>query len=262
MSFYDIISLIAMVFSLAGIIFIVIRKFPLLSAIDIKVIKSEQEAETKEKIVAFRLKRKFLELGMTLKKVFLPIFRMTESWSKKFYNRILELEKRCTKRKPAISLSQEELEKKIKTLFFAADEFLKEGNLDEAEKKYVEIIALDRKNIDAYKKLSFLYLEQKNYDYANETLQHILKLNPKDVETLIDLALLQQQRGEAEKAFVNFQKAVEIEPTNPKNLDFLIEISIILGKKELARKTLKKLAEVNPENQKLSEFEERIKSLK
>jgi tetratricopeptide (TPR) repeat protein len=262
MSFYDLIPIAAMVISLVGIILIVIRKFPALSAINIESIKSEQEAEIKEKIIVTRLQRKVGDAGRAFKKIFLLPFSAAGAWFKKFYNKILTIEKRYVKKKPAVPPAPEELEQKIKALFLAADEFFKEGILDEAEKKYIEIVALDHKNVDVYKKLGSLYLEQKNYDNANETFQYTLKLNPNDIETLIDLAMLQKQKGENEKALVNFQRAAELEPTNPKNLDFLIEISIILGKNDLAKETLEKLKEVNPENQKLAEFEERINSLK
>lgn len=261
MSFYDIIPIVVMILSLAGIILIIVRKFPILAAIDTKSIKSEQEAEIKEKIVASRLQRKIVELKNAFKKIFLPVFSTIGVWFKNFYNKILELEKQYVKRKPVTPLTQEEREQKIKTLFFSAEEFLKEGNLNMAEEKYIEIITLDHKNICAYKKLGVIYLEQKNFDHASQTFQHILKLNPNDVETLIDLALLQKQIGENKKALENFQKAVALEPTNPKNLDFLIEMSIILRKKDLAKRTLEKLREVNPENQKLDDFEERIKAL-
>jgi len=262
MSFYDIIPLVAIVVSLGGIILIVVRKFPALSAINVESIKSEQEAQTKDKIIASSLQRKIEEIRRLIKKVLRLPCLAVGSWFQIFYNKVVELEKRYVRKKPTVPLGADEIEQKIKALFFLADGLLKENKFDEAEKKYIEIITLDHKNIDAYKKLGTLYLKQKNYDHANETFKHILKLNPNEVETLIDLALLQKQRGENEQALVNFQKAVDIEPTNPKNLDFLIEISIILGKRDLAEENLKRLAEVNPENQKLDEFAERIKSLK
>ncbi len=261
MSFYDIIPLVVMVISLGGIILIIVRKFPMLSVINIESIKREQEAQVKKKIVVSRLQRKVEEISKFFKKVFLRPSVVAGSWFKNFYEKILKLEKKYLRKKPVIPSAPEELEQKIKNLFLTADEFFKEGKFDEAEKKYIEILTLDHKNIDAYKKLGALYLEQKNYDHASETFQHILKLNPNEIETLIDLAILQKQRGENEKALMNFQKAVEIEPTNPKYLDFLIEMSIIVGNKGLAQESFKKLKEVNPENQKLSEFEERIKAM-
>lgn len=261
MSPYDIIPLIIMVVSLAGIIFIIVRKFPVLAAIDVGSIKKEQEAEKKEKIIAARLERKIRGLGKILAALLLPIVLRLKGWFQKIYSKILEWEKYYAKKKTKAPVAVPEMEQKIKALSFAAEEDMKEGKIDEAEKKYIEIISLDHRNIEAYKKLGRLYLEQKNYDHAHETLEHILKLNPNDAETLIDLGLLQKQKGENEKALLTFERAVQLEPADPQNLDFLIEMSIIVGNKVLAEETFKKLREANPENQKLAEFEERIKTL-
>ncbi len=261
MSPYDIIPLVIIVVSLAFIIFIIVRKFPVLAAIDIGSIKSEQEAAKKEEIIASRLERKITGFGNFLSKVFSPLGEFFKNIFKKVHGRARSLEAEYVKKKDKEASSPAEIEQKIKSLFFLVEELVKEKKFDEAEQKCIEIISFDHKNTDAYKKLGFIYLEQKNYNNAEETFAHILKLIPDDVETLIDLGLLLKQRDEKEKALQSFSRAVEIEPTNPKNLDFLIEISIMVGNKGLASKTLEKLKEVNPENQKLEELEERIKNI-
>jgi tetratricopeptide (TPR) repeat protein len=258
MSPYDIIPLGIVVLSLAGIIFVIIKKFPVLASINIESIKSEQEAIKKEKIVAERLSRKISSIGKFLYALLLPIGKFLKKLFLNLYTKVLEWEKQYGKKK-SVSLSDSEGE--IKTLFFEAEECLRMGKLEDAEQKCIGIIAIDHKNIEAYKKLGAIYVEQKNYENASETFKHILKLDPDDVETLLDLGELYKQRGENEEALANFKRAVEIEPGSPKNLDFLIEISIIVKNKDLAQKTLEKLREVNPENQKLAEFEERIKAI-
>ena len=243
---------------MAGIIFIIVRKFPVLAAIDVGSIKSEQEAARKDKIIAIRLERKIVGAGKFLGKLFLPLGIILKNFLKNIYGKISAWEKKYAERKEKRPTSPGEIENKIKTLFFEVDQFLKEGKFDEAEKKNIEIIALDHKNILAYKKLGAVYLGQRNYENARETFSHVLKLNPDDVETLVDLGDLYRQLGENEKALSIFKRLVDLEPTNPKHLDFLIDISIIVGNKDLAREILGKLRGVNPENQKLGEFEERI----
>jgi len=260
MSAYDIIPLVITVLSLAGIIFIIIRKFPVLAAIDVGSIKSVQEAAKKEKIVALRLERKLIGAGKFLYVILVPVWRVLRGMFLNVYTKVSELEKKYAKKKEKPAHPHDAGEQ-VKTLFFEAEECLRTGNPEGAEKKCISIISLDHKNIDAYKKLGQVYLEQKNYDNARETFKHILKLNPDDVETIIDLGSLHKQRGENDEALANFRRAVELESTNPKNLDFLIEMSIIVKNKDLAEETLKKLREVNPENQKLAEFLEKIKTI-
>ena len=251
----------AIVLALAGIIFIIIKKFPVLASINVASIKSEQEAIKKEKIVAERLSRKISAAGKFLYALLLPVGRAARELFSKVYTRVLDWEKKYGNKKKEKPVLAPDSGGQLKTLFFEAEECFKTGKLEEAEKKCISIISLDHKNIEAYKKLGAVYLEQKNYDNAYETFKHILKLNFDDVETLLDLGALHKQRGENEAALANFKRAVELEPTSPKNLDFLIEISIIVKNKDLAWESFAKLREVNPENQKLAEFEERIKAL-
>jgi len=258
---YDIIPLVITIGCLVGIIIIIVRKFPVLASIDIESIKSEREAKQKEKIIASRLERKVESFKKGIFSLIIPIILKIKRIFKEKYNKISDWEKRHSKKKIAPKLTPEEKEIEIKKLFFTADELIKKEKAEEAEKIFIEIISLDHKNIEAYKKLGNLYFEQKNYDYAIETLQYILKLNPRDIEVLIDLGTLLKQKGENTKALKFFSKAVELEPTKPKSLDFLTDISIIIGNKELAENALQKLREVNPENKKIEEFEERIKDI-
>ncbi|MBU1146193.1 tetratricopeptide repeat protein [Patescibacteria group bacterium] len=261
MSPYDIIPLGIIILSLAGIIFIIVKKFPVLASINVETIQSEQEAVKKERIVAERLSRKISAVGKFLYKVLSPVGRALRGLFSKIYAKVLEWEKSYGKKRVKKLEEAPNTNEEIKTLFFEAEECFREGKNEEAEKKCIGIIALDHKNIDAYKKLGQVYLEQKNYDNAYETFKHLLKLNPDDVETLLDLGALCRERGENDAALANFKRAVELEPTSPRNLDFLIDISIIVKNKDLARETLKKLQEANPENQKLEEFEERIEAI-
>lgn len=257
MSSFDIIPLVVIILSLAGIIIIAVRKFPALASIDVSAIPREKEAEVKEKIITERFERKTLS---ALRKIILPFKLWFKDQIKKIHVKILELEK-YYQRKPKVLEDVKDLELKIKKLLVLAEEFVKEGKLKEAEEKYIEIISLDHRNIAAYKGLGDIYLAEKNYEFARETFEYILKIKPDDVDTYINLGLLWKALNDNEKALNYFNQAVTIEPKNPRSLDFLLEMSIILGNKLLANETFKKLKEVNSENQKLKEFEERIKSM-
>ena len=259
---YNIIPLLIVVFSLAGIVFIILRKFPVLASIDIDSIKSEREAKQKEKIIASRLERKIDNFKKIFFSFLIPIISKIKKRFKSSYNKFAAWEDRHSQEKISKKETPEERKKKIGQMFFLAKELIEKQQFDEAEKKFVEIISLDHRNVDAYRELGHLYVQKKDYDYAIETLRHVLKLKPRDVEIMIDLGTLLKNRGENKKALRFFKKAVELEPTKPKSLDFLIDISIIVGDRDLARETLGRLKEVNPENNKIGEFEERIKEIK
>jgi len=56
--------------------------------------------------------------------------------------------------------------------------------LSEAEKKFIEIISLDPKNLKAYKGLGQVYLELKEYKQAEQTFMFVLQLEKKNSKLL------------------------------------------------------------------------------
>ena len=59
-----------------------------------------------------------------------------------------------------------------------------EATIEEAptedEKKYIDVIAKNPKDVDAYRALGFIYLEQKNYSNARACFRRVLKKRPED----------------------------------------------------------------------------------
>jgi len=52
----------------------------------------------------------------------------------------------------------------------------------EEEKKYIDMIAQNPKDVDAYRALGFVYLEQNNYSNARACFRRVLKKRPEDEE--------------------------------------------------------------------------------
>lgn len=282
---YNIIPLIIIIVCLAGILIIIIKKFPNLTAIDVNTIPSEKEKEKKDEIIKKRFNRVLLEWKNTINPLIRPIGKWLKVFFKKIYEKIIDLEKAIEKKTVLSEEEKKDLAVKIKKMLEEALELVKAGNFSEAEKKYIEIISWDSKSIEAYKALADLYYSQKEYHQAKETLEYVLRLeiaeaktskkrkliesgeiSPSAVSTTSDIATYYFYLGEVnlalkdyETAFKNFKKAVDLEENNPKYLDMLIEVSIIKQNKLMALETLKKLKSVNPDNQKLKEFEERIR---
>ncbi len=282
---YNIIPLILILISLSVIIIIIGKKFSLLANLDVENIQSEKEAKFKERIISNRFERNLIKYYNIIKDLVGPFGQNVQNIFKSFFNKLLEIKEkyREDKRFETIDIKQ-----KINQLFLEAEELKKGGDIEKAERKLIEIIAIDSKNIDAFKNLGRLYLENKNYNEAKQTFEHILKLIETNQEVqdyfiktskgdydidndnsilfklpsiYFDLALTYQALEDFDVAILNLKKALEIEPNNPKYLDTLLEISIIKKDKGLAVNTLEKLKKANPENQKLMEFEKRINEM-
>lgn len=280
------------------------RKFPQLSVLEVEKIEEIKQAKIKEDLKMQRFERSLKQVGKKTKEflIFLSFFkrswlRIQESFRKKVgaaqirYKNILTEEQKST---PEKELKKEEIET-AQTLLQKADEALGRGDVTFAERKYIEVLKKDERNVEAYRGLGKVYLDMEKYREAEETFKFLLRLSPQDDRAYNRLGMVTERAGELDKAAFyfekavalnpnlavryfdlgrlyhklnkpalalrNFAKAVDIEPGNPKYLDQLVEISIICRDPDMARDALSRLKEVNPENQKLQDFAERIEEI-
>lgn len=274
---YNIIPLILIIISLIIIISIVVKKFSALASLDVSTIQSEREAVFKERIISNRLKRNYFRFYSKTLIVLRPVGEALKESCKNLYRRLVEFKENYNNDKSVI-LNPEE---KINQLQLESDNLVKSESLEEAEKKLIEIISLDTKNVRAFRSLGELYLRGKKYQEAEQTFGHVLKLIEKHIEqkggnlengekeeinmqmaeTYFDLAEAQENKGSLEEALKNIDEALEIMPNNPRYLDSKVEISIMKKDKNLANEALKTLTNANPENQKLADFKKQIEEL-
>jgi tetratricopeptide (TPR) repeat protein len=279
------------------IIFIVIKKFPELIQIDADTLVETKEEKVKRRIIREKLERNFIiKVKGSVKKA-QPWFKKIGIFAKRVFDKTLELERKYRKKlEPKTVAEREKIDNETEDLVKNGLELLAEEKFSEAERKFIDAVALDPKDIEAYQGLAELYWEQGKLDEAKQTYEYILKLNADNYDAYshlgsiartqgdlerardchlksieldsqaavhyLDLAGVYQEREELDKAFECLEKAVGLEPNNPRNLDALLELSIMMGKKREAKEYLSRLIEVNPENQKIEEFNGRIKEMK
>jgi tetratricopeptide (TPR) repeat protein len=266
---YNIIPLVLILVSLSIITVIVARKFSALASLDVENIPAEKEAKFKERLVGTRFKRHVSKASSKIIKISKFIFDQISKYSKIAYNKLYELKDRYGA-EAVIPIGDKK--EKIKELISEADEY-KKDELDVAERKLINIIGLDSKNLEAFESLGNLYLEKKSFKEAKETFSHLLKLLESDEDgelytdqnkaagVFYNLSIASSQLDENEEAFGYIKKALEIEPKNPRYLDTILETSIINKDKDSAESAFNTLKEVNPDNKKLEEFEKQIKEL-
>ncbi len=260
---YNIIPLILVLISLVIIIFIVIRKFPVLANIDVENIPKEKEAKIKEEIISNRLRRSITKWSSKLIKVLKFLAEKIIAFSKWFYESLHEMRDNYRKE----TVKEGEKEEVVESALEEVKELQKSEKYKEAEKKLIDIISVDSQNIEAFKILGEIYFEQKNYNDAKETFQHIIKLLEKSdsdeelAEVYFNLALVNKEEENFDKALDEIKKALKLNPNNPRYLDTMLEISIINKDKISALDAYEKLEKANPDNQKLKEFKEKIREL-
>jgi len=286
---YNIIPLLLILISLSIIIVIISRKFSVLAALDVDSIPAEKEAKFKERIISNRLKRNIIKYWAKTSRALIPLGHSINDYIKLRLHKLYQIKD--------VYRSSDKIQggETIDQLFSQAEESKKHNDLDSAEKKYIEIIGLDSRNLKAFKELGRVYFEKKEFEEAKQTFEHILKLkeddedvyenlgriakekgdldlardeyikliniNKQNAQTYFSLAEIYQATGKLPEALGSLKKALKIEPSNPRYLDTMLEISIIIKDKALALDSYKKLNKANPENKKLEEFKRQIDEL-
>ena len=281
----NIILISLIILSIAIIGWIVFRKFPQLRSLDVGTVKEAQEARVRDRILLDRMMRSTKRGKELLKRGTVPVFSTIFSGIKKVFKKVYELEKEYEKKANDPSkLNRVEMRNRINTLIEEGLNLIKSSRFSEAEKIFIEVISLDHKNIDAYKKLADVYLNLKEYKQALQTLEFVLKLELKNGKPMLkeddrghqirtmsnamelssiynEIGFVYRRLEKPNKALDSYMHAHELEPNNPRHLDKIIEISIMLKNKSLAFDMLKRLEEANPANQKISEYSKKIKEL-
>jgi tetratricopeptide (TPR) repeat protein len=291
--------LFVVIVALAIIIAIILRHLQRLSAVDLASLPQEKNQETKTGIMEDRLKRKINVTSKNFSKNYLvPIGSLIKARLQKTSQKLKDLEKkyhREAKLNAIVDLKNEELLTHIKEKLATGQELLAAEKIKEAEDAFIEVIALDPKNVAAYFGLAQTYQKQADLEHAQEIFEHVLKIDEKNSLAMKGLAELRLAQGNFEdaaktyekmlelskdnpefyfnygnilekinnyaKALEMYQKAADLKPNDPRYLDYFLESSILNRKKYLAYKAFDQLKETNPENQKLDDFKKRIEEI-
>lgn len=282
-----IITIVVVVFGLAYLGWVVFRHLPDLKSIDVSSIPQEKTARVKEKIVNEKIKRHKIVAKEKFSQFLTPKKEYFSRQLEKIKNRAVELE---AKYHPKFKNAGQQT---VPEIFSAAEEMLANGDYGLAEKKLIEVISRDRKNVAAYEMLGDIYFELKSYDQAAEIYLHLIKLassrstaaknlsaisrrddpageieflssldvNPRLAVYYANLGEAYQLMDKLDWALDCLLKANSVDSNNPKYLDKLIGLSVAMKDKGLARKTLNHLKKINPENAKIEEWQEEVEKI-
>ena len=282
-----------------GLIFIVGRKVQSISLVDVERHISKTK-KIKDAIIASRFKRLLRQKGEKPKEILKGASNKFKGYFEKTVDKLMEIEEKSSKTlnkkvespKP---IKRSKNEEKIKKLLKEVEKIADIDDWKQIEGKYIEIIKIDPKNIEAYQGLGRLYFDKNKANEARQIFEFLLKLGVEDADLYINLAnlsweednldeaksyylkalsidgakvmarvnlgLIFNELGDKESAMQQFKAALELEPKNPKYLDLLIESALKIGNIELAKQALRNLRAVNPENKKIKEFKKRIEEL-
>lgn len=250
---------------LAVVLFEAGRQIKKLAGLDLDAMPEARMKVRKHSIIEDRLERKLGTMRGALKQSTHPSWLKCKAWVKKIYLRLVALEEKyrhsAARLKPKTQEEKEKVRQRLGLLMDEGGKLLEQQQYVEAEKKFIEVVSLDPKNVNAFEQLGEIYYFQKDLDHALETLIFAKRLNPKSDHIYLDMGMIKLEQGKVEQAMADFKKAVELSPNNPKNLDGLLNAALLAKKKYEATRAFDQLSKVNPENQKLPEYKLAVEAL-
>ncbi|MFT5224391.1 MAG: lipopolysaccharide biosynthesis regulator YciM [Polaribacter sp.] len=133
-----------------------------------------------------------------------------------------------------------------------ANDYLKAGLLDRAEKLFRELIQLDSNNLTAYRYLLDLYITEKSWDEAVDCAQVLFDRKYLGASTALSQCLCETaekavSKGSRKKARVNLTKALEIDESCVRAALLLIQWNLNVQYYPAAKKVFERLIRKNPE---------------
>lgn len=254
----DLALLAVLVVSVGAIVVLAVRKLPYLASLDVKELPETDDDHMREVLVYRQLKRKVLDAARTARAGAKPIAARLQTWVRVVAKKIEMTERDYRARARHVSPTPKT---DLTTLLREADDLSRRGEFEEAEKKFIEIVALAPQRAATYRALGELYLRFEQFVHAEQSFRHALRISPEDAEVHADLAQLFRAQGKLVAAREEAESAVARERANPKFLHLLLDIALELHDRSLAEQTFAQLEAMNPDNQKLDELRASVQNM-
>lgn len=258
-------------------------------------IKEEQIRQKREAIIKQRFDRVRSAKIAPMKAVIQQGLFLGKKTFHASYLKLIQIDRFYKQAKAPFALMTPSTKDRIRTLLDEARSLARDLKWAEAERRFLEVLTIDDRNLEAYKGLATIYVKQKLYAQAKETYAFLLKIKKADAtcyEGLGQIAEVEHDLIKAEEMFrkalslqpksshyyavlaefflskhdsataLSFAKqAVELEQKSPKYLETLLEIVISLGQREDARRYYDKLRLLSDDQVKMHSFKERIEEI-
>lgn len=129
-----------------------------------------------------------------------------------------------------------------------ADGLIARGDFLQAEKLFIQALALDPSNIDTYHKLGLLYLRQGQFGKAEMMYQKLVTSAKNDPVYFSNLAVALYQQKKLEEAKTNYKKAIELDASRAGRFFSMAQVLQELGEVQDALAHFRKAIEMDPGN--------------
>jgi tetratricopeptide (TPR) repeat protein len=293
-----VLSIIAGIIALAAVAamgFLVAKHWKELRLLDPMSMKEEQVKKQREDMILRRFERLSSDRLEGAKRFGRQFGRKATQSYRRLYRKLKRFEhayKRTSKPLAAMGPSTKE---RVKNLLGEARAFSRDLKWADAERRYLEILSLDERNVDAFRGLGQIYLKQKLYPQAKETFEFLQKIgkaddavfaglaeialadgnlalaermrmkavdeSPKQSHRYAELAEFYVDQDDAEKAWPHAKRASDLEPGSAKYLELSLETAILLGDKKEAKERFQKLRLLIEDQARFQSWKEKIDAI-
>lgn len=258
-------------------------------------IREEQERQQRDVLI----KQRFERLGTGRLRPLVHFgkasARRAQQAYQKTYDRLQAVEQFYRNAKsPFAALAPSDRER-IKTLVTEARSLARDLKWADAERRYLEVLGLDTRHVEAYKGLAAIYLKQKWYPQAFETYQFVVKMKKADDTVYAGLAEIAEaennmmlaedmrlkavsvgtgqpqryaelaefyiQQEQPLKAVASVKKATELDPKSGKYLEMALEVALLTENAKEARKYYDRLRLVTDDRARFQSWREKVEAL-
>ena len=131
-------------------------------------------------------------------------------------------------------------------LIAQAQRAIDSGRFDEAEKKYLQVLRQDEKNVYTLANLAAVQLDQNRLGDAEKTLKQALAVDPQDAPSLYLMGSLRFRQEKYDEALEALSLSARIDPERPQTQYFLGKTFIQKGSRGPAETALRKAVQLRP----------------
>lgn len=143
-------------------------------------------------------------------------------------------------------LTAEQL-KTLKDAFMSAEAFFENGDLDEAERLYIQVLSLDDSHLETNMRLGLIYLKKQLAKKAEAIFRKVLSLAPRDPLALSNLAMALYMQRNFEEAMTVYKEAIAVDPSRAARYVSLAHVYRELGQYDAAIGAIQKALHLDPQ---------------
>lgn len=292
MSLFAWIALAIVLVSILAMLWMIAEHWGDLQLLDPMTIKEERQKKERQELMNRRFERVSAERSASLGRAFRGLWRSLRDSYRAFYRRLRALDATYQKVKNPLASMEPSQKERIQLLLTEAKSLARDLKWAEAERRYLDILQLDPRHIDAYKGIGIIYLKQKLFPQAKETFEYLLKTKKADDATFAGLADIAEVEGDIhaaesyrvqaaqaspkqafrhaelaqfyfnrqrpEDAWEPIERAISLEKQSIKYLELAFDIALSNGMKTKAKELYQKLRMLCEDSDKMAHWKEKL----